>query len=92
MPYIKRDEQGAICAISQTQTADFDEAIDVDAAELTSFLSQWNAGKNDLNESDLGFIRVLEDLIELLINKNLICFTDLPDAAAFQNTETSTFA
>jgi len=31
--------------------------------------------------SDQGMVRVLEDLIETLIGKNLIRFTDLPEAA-----------
>jgi len=34
-----------------------------------------------LNESDLPFVRVLEDVIDLLIDKSLIRFTDLPLAA-----------
>lgn len=34
-----------------------------------------------LAESDQSMVRVLEDLIDTLIGKNLISFTDLPDAA-----------
>ncbi len=34
-----------------------------------------------LAESDQALIRVIEDLIETLIGKNLIHFTDLPEAA-----------
>ena len=34
-----------------------------------------------LAESDQGMVRVVEDLVDLLINKDLIRFTDLPDAA-----------
>lgn len=34
-----------------------------------------------LAESDQALVRVLEDLIETLTGKNLIQFTDLPDAA-----------
>lgn len=34
-----------------------------------------------LADSDQGMVRVLEDLIETLIAKNLIRFTDLPEAA-----------
>jgi hypothetical protein len=33
-----------------------------------------------LAKSDIEMIRVIEDLIELLIHKQLINFTDLPDA------------
>lgn len=34
-----------------------------------------------LAESDQAMVRVLEDLIETLIHKELIHFTDLPEAA-----------
>ncbi|MEW8047412.1 MAG: tryptophan synthase subunit beta like protein, partial [Candidatus Thiodiazotropha sp.] len=33
------------------------------------------------SETDAGMIRIVEDLIALLIQKNLIMFTDLPNAA-----------
>lgn len=81
MPYIKRDAQGAIKAVSPINDDGFDELLDESSGELTVFLAQWQAGQADLDESDLGFIRVLEDLIDLLISKNVIRFTDLPDAA-----------
>ncbi|MEW8057025.1 MAG: hypothetical protein AB2796_17055, partial [Candidatus Thiodiazotropha sp.] len=37
--------------------------------------------KKFLSETDAGMIRIVEDLIALLIQKNLIMFTDLPNAA-----------
>ncbi len=36
---------------------------------------------NLLSESDTGLARVLEDLIDVLITRGLIQFTDLPEAA-----------
>lgn len=32
-------------------------------------------------DSDLGMVRIVEDLVELLIQKGVIRFTDLPEAA-----------
>jgi esterase/lipase superfamily enzyme len=81
MPYIKRDEQGNISAVSETVSDGFDELLEEESVELEAFLNQWQTGRNNLNETDLAFVRVLEDVIELLISKNLICFTDLPEAA-----------
>lgn len=81
MPYIKRDKQGIISAVSETACEGFEEVLNENAAEFEVFLGQWQSERNDLNETDLGFIRVLEDVIELLISKNVICFTDLPEAA-----------
>lgn len=36
---------------------------------------------NALSQTDIGLARVLEDLIDVLITRGLIQFTDLPDAA-----------
>lgn len=36
---------------------------------------------NALSQTDTGLARVLEDLIDVLITRGLIQFTDLPDAA-----------
>ena len=36
---------------------------------------------NPLSESDIGLARVLEDLIDVLITRGHIQFTDLPQAA-----------
>lgn len=36
---------------------------------------------NSLSQSDLALVRVIEDLIDTLIEKGLIQFTDLPPAA-----------
>ncbi|MEZ5525483.1 MAG: tryptophan synthase subunit beta [Pseudomonadales bacterium] len=81
MPYIKRDEQGRVCAVSAMACEGFDEQLAEDSVELQGFIDPWQPDRHQLDETDLGFIRVLEDLIDLLIEKNLICFTDLPQAA-----------
>ncbi|MDD2918538.1 hypothetical protein [Rhodoferax sp.] len=36
---------------------------------------------NALSQSDTSLVRVLEDLIDVLINRGVIQFTDLPEAA-----------
>ena len=81
MPYIKRDAQGTIVAVSQEVSDGFDELIELELEELNSFLAQWHSEKSGLIEADAGFIRVLEDVIDVLIDKNIIRFTDLPEAA-----------
>jgi hypothetical protein len=37
--------------------------------------------RNLLEQSDLSFIRVLEDLVDLLVDKRLVLFSELPPAA-----------
>ena len=80
MPYIKRDEQGNVVAISAVAAEGFDEEVAGDSPELSSFLSNQQAA-NSLDASDQDFVRVLEDVVELLIAKGVILFTDLPESA-----------
>lgn len=81
MPYVKRDDGGRILAVSEIAIADFDERVAADDQQLAGFISGMESNGHALAGADLSFIRVLEDLIELLINKNTITFTDLPAAA-----------
>lgn len=83
MPYIKRDANGHIYSIAQQRDSNHIEFIAATSQELVTFLTQQPAidgTKRILAESDSDIARVTEDLIQLMINKNLILFTDLPDA------------
>jgi len=80
--YIKRSDDGVIVAISKIQEAGFDEQLSTDSDEIQHFLAVSKiARKQSFEESDLNMVRVLEDLINVLIERNLIRFTDLPMAA-----------
>ena len=80
MPYVKRDDQGKLVAISVVRGEGFSEEVAAEAPELTSFLAAGDA-ENSLVASDQDFVRVLEDVVQLLIDKGVILFTDLPDSA-----------
>ncbi len=84
MPYVARDPSGKIIAVSAAVSPLATEPIAADAAELAVFLAEIAPGSTengDLARSDLALIRVVEDLVDTLIDKNLILFTDLPSAA-----------
>ena len=81
MPYVIRDDGGRIVAVSETAVAGFEEQVEADDQQLAGFIYGMESDSHALAGADLGFIRVLEDLIELLINKNTITFTELPAAA-----------
>jgi hypothetical protein len=82
MPFVSRDAEGRISAVAAEPTAAANEAIDAEAPELQAFLMRLSpSGSNDLARTDLGLIRVVEDLIETLMDKNVLRFTDLPEAA-----------
>ncbi|KAB2314643.1 hypothetical protein F8A87_00660 [Betaproteobacteria bacterium SCN2] len=87
MPYVKRDSTGSITAISTEKTPTIAEWIELDAPELKQYLLRLAGGghrpelANALEASDHALIRVVDDLVNVLIEKNLMRFTDLPDAA-----------
>lgn len=82
MPYVYRDQNGQIIAVYE-QPVDGCEEVAADDPALKSF-AQKNMPKAEIDDwvqSDLALARVLEDLIELLIDKKLIMFTDFPAGA-----------
>lgn len=87
MPYVQRDSTGSISAISAEKTEPTAEWVEPDAPELKDYLARLGASggtpvvANALEESDQALIRVVDDLVNVLVEKNLMRFTDLPDAA-----------
>lgn len=78
--YVKRDATGRIIAASLEVDGAIDEWIDEGAAELLAF-GQGGTCEATLTASDLRLVRVLEDIIDLLIERDVIRFTDLPEQA-----------
>lgn len=81
MLYIERNQEGEIVALRQVQTTQANEQASLLDEEVIKFLGK--AGEMDalsqlLLLSDTSIIRVLEDLIDLLIRKNVILLTELP--------------
>ena len=77
MPYIKRDEQGRISAVNLKPGEGMEELAPY-SPELLEFMRQIGLEQSTLQESDMRLVRVLEDLIDLLIDRDVIRFTDLP--------------
>lgn len=79
MLFAKRNNDGTIISISNTPSEVNEEAIS--ESELANFLSA-SSGPESFDRLlallDAGTIRVLEDLINLLVKKNIIMFTELP--------------
>ncbi|KJZ05797.1 MULTISPECIES: hypothetical protein [unclassified Halomonas] len=81
--YVQRDGEGKLVCVSREPTATCDEFMAPDDQELLFFLSDGNERneQSQFHASDLAFVRVLEDVLDLLMDKGVISFTDLPDAA-----------
>ncbi|MEO0444063.1 MAG: hypothetical protein AAFZ92_10045 [Pseudomonadota bacterium] len=83
MPYVKRNADDRIVSIAQTADNAHSEYLQPTANEIVNFLSdsaEIDLSKDALAESDKDIARITEDLIQLLISKNIILFTELPGA------------
>jgi hypothetical protein len=78
MPYIIRDDRGQIVGLADNRPDERAEELLLSDPEVQTFL---RAARAQLSSSDTETIRVIEDLIDVLIQKKLILLTDLPVAA-----------
>jgi hypothetical protein len=78
MPYIKRNSSGGIIGISDHAESGADEELDLENPEIQVYLEM---AKIQLLSTDTETIRVIEDLVDILIEKKLILLTDLPPEA-----------
>jgi hypothetical protein len=86
MPYISRDSAGKISGVFEHAEVGVGEEIGAADPELKRFLIEQGLATPDsarqvLEESDRKMIRLVDDLIDLMIEKDVIKFTDLPPAA-----------
>jgi hypothetical protein len=84
MPYVLRNADGSIQAVSSNEamaSLPAWESIDEHAPDYMLFLESAISTADPFRESDIHLARVLEDLINVLIERDVIRFTDLPEAA-----------
>ncbi|MEK8029901.1 hypothetical protein AACH06_03625 [Ideonella sp. DXS29W] len=84
MPYARRDAAGQIVSLHREAVDEADFLPD-DHPEVRAFLGGPSVGDDGASERfarlDADFVRVLEDVIDTLISRNLINITDLPSEA-----------
>ncbi|MCJ8168821.1 tryptophan synthase subunit beta [Atopomonas sediminilitoris] len=82
MLFIQRDAQQQICHVSASPSYAEQECLPEDDPQVLAWLRD-NAKHSLrlLQDSDLDLVRVLEDVVDVLINKGHIRYTDLPEAA-----------
>jgi hypothetical protein len=84
MLYVERDGEGTIIAMHSSPKPNASEEKSVVDEEILDFLGKTvsaDSRKLLLSLSDMGIVRLLEDLIDLLIHKNIIFYTELPERA-----------
>lgn len=82
MAYIFKNAQGNVTAASVVEN--FGEGwvfVEDNAKEYLDFLENSLVKNAPFRESDMQMARVLEDLVSILIDRNIIRFTDFPQAA-----------
>ncbi len=82
MLYTERDEQGNITAITTDSTKqNQSQPTNEELVEFLSSNGNLTSHEQVLSHMDSKFVRVLDDLIDLLVKKNIIMFTELPEKA-----------
>ena len=82
--YARKNADGRIVALSSDLDGHVDPAWSIlpnDAPEVLDFIEELTGQERPgdaLRDSDLSFVRVLEDVIDLLVERGVIRFTDLP--------------
>jgi len=77
--HVLRDGAGRIVSLSRHPAAGF-EPCAADQPDVLAFVRSLAPQKSALAESDLALIRALEDLIDVLIRKDVLRLTDLPES------------
>lgn len=82
MAYVLKNQQGKIIAASIEQPlVEGWMLIENNHPDYIAFLESELSLHTAFRESDIQLARVLEDLVNILIERNLIQFTDFPNAA-----------
>lgn len=84
MPFIQRNQDNKIIAIFSDKNDDALEELADHDNEIIEFLKSdhfTDYSNHLLHQADNDFIRVLEDLIDVLLDKHVFLLTDLPSAA-----------
>lgn len=76
MPYVQRDSTGQVVAIFAQPGPGHDELLPAGHPDLAAL-----AGADEFAHLDADLIRVIEDVVDVLIDRGLLRLTDLPPDA-----------
>jgi len=80
MPYIRRGPDRQIESLHRRGETGMEYLPD-GHPDILAFIGQSTAGNSQFGKLDADFVRVIEDVIDTLIVKNIINITDLPGEA-----------
>lgn len=81
--FVKRDPEGVILDVSVEPLPGYQAGGQGESDELQSWLEKRRAldSLQSLQHSDRDLVRVIEDLVDVLLQRGVIRITDLPEAA-----------
>lgn len=81
MPFVSRDPSGLIVSLHRDAAGGAEFLAD-NHAEVQAFVgNDGSNGPQEFDRLDADFVRVIEDVIDTLIVKNILNITDLPEQA-----------
>lgn len=80
MPYVARDENRRIIGITDKPQPNAKEFLPNDHPEVLRYLRGANPTvmRDRLSKTDTDMSRITEDVVDVLIQRNILNFTDLP--------------
>src|SRR5438067_7806313 len=81
MPYVRRNADGRIDSLHRDRRPEAAEFLDERHPDIQAFLGRGPQSPGEFSRLDADFVRVIEDVIDTLIVKNIINITDLPSEA-----------
>jgi hypothetical protein len=81
MPFVHRNALGQIESLHRAAVRDGDEFLSDDHPDVLAFIGIGPAQPEAFGRLDADFVRVIEDVIDTLIVKNVLNITDLPAEA-----------
>lgn len=81
MPYVRRNAKGDLISLHRQAEPGTSEFLSDDHPDVQSFIARPASSTENFARLDADFVRVLEDVIDTLVSKNLINITDLPPEA-----------
>jgi hypothetical protein len=81
MPYVCRNADGIITSLHREHVPDASEFLDDRHPDIQAFVGNTSQRPEEFSRLDADFVRVIEDVIDTLIMKNVINITDLPAEA-----------
>jgi hypothetical protein len=82
MPYVRRNALGEVVSLHRHAEAGTSEFLPEDHTDVRAFIGgDAPRGDDGFTQLDADFVRVLEDVIDTLVTKNLINITELPPEA-----------